>query len=80
MDLHAMMLAVTVILEKKGRSFERLLLAPILRRSLGLQKIAADGEGTIVCFDYRENRKTPLPAELRRKISELENSVAPVKA
>jgi len=45
-----------------------------------LQKIAAEGEGTIVCFDYRENRKTPLPAELRRKISELENSVAPVKA
>jgi hypothetical protein len=35
MDLHAMMLAVTVIFEKKGRSFERLLLAPILRRSLG---------------------------------------------
>jgi acyl-CoA thioester hydrolase len=39
-----------------------------------LQKIAAEGEGTIVCFDYRENRKAPLPAELRRKISELENS------
>ena len=48
--------------------------------SHSLQKIAAEGEGTIVCFDYRENRKTPLPAELRRKISELENSVAPVKA
>jgi acyl-CoA thioester hydrolase len=45
-----------------------------------LQKIAAEGEGTIVCFDYRENRKALLPAELRRKISELENSVAPVKA
>ena len=69
MDLHAMMLAVTVIFEKKGRSFERLLLAPIFRRSFG----PAD-----IC--YRENRKTPLPAELRRKISELENSVAPVKA
>jgi len=34
----------------------------------------------IVCFDYRENCKALLPAELRRKISELENSVAPVKA
>jgi acyl-CoA thioester hydrolase len=45
-----------------------------------LQKIAAEGEGTIVCFDYLENRKAPLPSELRRKISELENSVAPVKA
>jgi acyl-CoA thioester hydrolase len=45
-----------------------------------LQKIAAEGEGTIVCFDYRENRKALLPAELRRKISEVENSVAPAKA
>ena len=36
-----------------------------------LQKIAAEGEGTIVCFDYRENRKAPIPAKLRRKISEL---------
>jgi acyl-CoA thioester hydrolase len=39
-----------------------------------LQKIAAEGEGTIVCFDYRENRKAPLPAELKQKISELESS------
>jgi len=45
-----------------------------------LQKIAAEGEGTIVCFNYRENRKSQLSAELRRKISELENSAAPVKA
>jgi acyl-CoA thioester hydrolase len=45
-----------------------------------LQKIAAEGEGTIVCFDYRENRKALLPADLRRKISEVENSMAPVKA
>ena len=45
-----------------------------------LQKIAAEGEGTIVCFDYRENCKALLPAELRRKISEVENSVVPVKA
>jgi acyl-CoA thioester hydrolase len=44
-----------------------------------LQKIAAGGEGIIVCFDYRENRKALLPAELRRKISEVENSVAPAK-
>jgi acyl-CoA thioester hydrolase len=45
-----------------------------------LQKLAAEGEGTIVCFDYRENRKAPLPAELRNKISELENSTGPVNA
>lgn len=34
--------------------------------------IAAEGEGTIVCFDYRENRKAPLPEELKRKIAGLE--------
>jgi len=45
-----------------------------------LQKVAAEGEGTIVCFDYRENRKAPLPAELRNKISELENSTGPINA
>ena len=39
-----------------------------------LQKIAAEGEGTIVCFDYRENRKAPLPEKLKAKIAELENS------
>jgi acyl-CoA thioester hydrolase len=45
-----------------------------------LQKIAAEGEGIIVCFDYRENRKAPLPDELKQKISELENSAGPIKA
>jgi acyl-CoA thioester hydrolase len=40
-----------------------------------LQKIAAEGEGTIVCFDYRENRKAALPKMLKEKISELENSI-----
>jgi len=48
--------------------------------SHSLQRIAAEGEGTIVCFDYRENRKAPLPAELRLRISELENSGPPAKA
>jgi len=43
-----------------------------------LQKLAAEGEGTIVCFDYRENRKAPLPAELKQKISALENSAGPI--
>ncbi len=36
------------------------------------ERLAAEGEGTIVCFDYRENRKAPLPEELKRKIAELE--------
>lgn len=39
------------------------------------QKIAAEGEGTIVCFDYQENRKAPLPKKLKERISELENSI-----
>ena len=43
-----------------------------------LQKLAAEGEGTIVCFDYRENRKAPLPAELKQKISALENSAGAI--
>jgi acyl-CoA thioester hydrolase len=42
-----------------------------------LQKIAAEGEGTIVCFDYRENRKAPLPKSLKENISNLENSMGP---
>jgi acyl-CoA thioester hydrolase len=45
-----------------------------------LRKIAAEGEGTIVCFDYRENRKAPLPDELRKKIAELENTAGPAKS
>jgi len=45
-----------------------------------LQKIAAEGEGTIVCFDYHENRKAPLPDELRKKIAELENTAGPAQS
>jgi len=40
------------------------------------QKIAAEGEGVIVSFNYRENQKTPLPEEIKRRIAELEASVA----
>jgi len=39
-----------------------------------MQRIAAEGEGMVVCFDYRQNRKTLLPEEIKRKISELESS------
>ena len=34
--------------------------------------IAADGDGLIVSYDYRENRKAPLPDSVRRRIGELE--------
>jgi len=40
-----------------------------------LQKIAAEGEAVLVTFNYRENKKTSLPEELRRYISDLESSV-----
>ena len=33
---------------------------------------AAEGEGLIVSFDYRAQRKAPLPAEVRARIEELE--------
>jgi acyl-CoA thioester hydrolase len=35
-------------------------------------KIAAEGDGLIVSFDYRENKKAPLPDEARRRIEALE--------
>ncbi len=40
------------------------------------EKIAADGTGLIVCFNYIENRKAPLPAELKKHIEDLESSKA----
>lgn len=39
------------------------------------QKVAADGSGLIVCFDYKENRKVPVPAEIRTRIEQLESTV-----
>ena len=36
------------------------------------QKVAADGSGLIVCFDYEENKKVPVPAEIRTRIEQLE--------
>ena len=40
------------------------------------QKVAAEGTGSIVCFNYKENKKTAVPAELKRRIEALEASVA----
>lgn len=36
------------------------------------KRIAADGEGVIVTYDYRNNKKVPIPAALRAKIMDLE--------
>ena len=41
-----------------------------------LGRLAADGEGTLVCFDYRHNRKAPLPERLKGRIAEMERAVA----
>jgi acyl-CoA thioester hydrolase len=35
-------------------------------------RVAAEGDGLIVAYDYRENRKAPIPEETRRRIEELE--------
>lgn len=37
-----------------------------------LRKLAAEGEGVLVTYDYRENRKTLVPEKLRESISSLE--------
>jgi acyl-CoA thioester hydrolase len=40
-----------------------------------LQKIAAEGEGIVVSYNYKENRKTAIPQELKERIIALEKSV-----
>jgi acyl-CoA thioester hydrolase len=37
-------------------------------------KIAAEGDGLIVSFNYRENKKAPLPEEVRQRIAKLEGT------
>lgn len=38
-------------------------------------KIAASGEGMLVSFDYHNNKKAPLPDEIRKRIIELEKNL-----
>jgi acyl-CoA thioester hydrolase len=38
-----------------------------------LGRLAAEGEGTLVCFDYRQNRKAAVPEKLRAHIAALES-------
>ena len=38
------------------------------------QKVAAEADGVIVTFNYRENKKVAVPEELRRLIMEIENT------
>lgn len=37
-------------------------------------RVAAEGEGVLVTYDYRENRKTPMPERLRASIAALEGA------
>ena len=43
-----------------------------------LQKVAAEGDGLIVSYDYREGRKAPIPDEVRKKIEKLEGRSFPI--
>jgi len=40
------------------------------------QKIAAEGVGTVVCFDYHTNRKVPFPAAVREQIDAVDAPAA----
>lgn len=39
------------------------------------QRIAAQGEGVIVAYDYRTRKKATLPTEIKQRIQKLEDSV-----
>jgi acyl-CoA thioester hydrolase len=40
------------------------------------QRIAAEGEGVVVSYDYRGKKKAPLPQEIKARIEALESSAA----
>ncbi|HCS77848.1 MAG TPA: hypothetical protein DIW05_09225 [Syntrophaceae bacterium] len=40
--------------------------------SIKHKRIAADGKGVIVTYDYHNNKKVPIPDVLKAKIMELE--------
>ena len=46
--------------------------------SITHQKIAADGEALIVTFNYRENKKVPVPADWRQRILDLEGKTGTI--
>jgi acyl-CoA thioester hydrolase len=41
-------------------------------------RVAAEGDGLIVAYNYRENRKATVPEEIRRRIEELEGRRFPL--
>jgi acyl-CoA thioester hydrolase len=42
-----------------------------------LGAVAAEGEGTLVAYDYQEKRRAAIPDEVRRRIQELESHATP---
>ncbi|MFA6999978.1 MAG: thioesterase family protein [Candidatus Paceibacterota bacterium] len=44
--------------------------------STRLQKAAAEGDGLIVAFNYRENKKAIIPDELKQRILDLEKIIS----
>jgi acyl-CoA thioester hydrolase len=39
------------------------------------QRVAAEGTGLIVCFNYNDNKKVSIPVELKQRIEQLEAAV-----
>ena len=39
-----------------------------------LQRVAAEGEGVVVIFDYRHNKKAAVPEEIKHRIQEMEGA------
>lgn len=39
------------------------------------QKVAAEGNGVVVTFNYQTNQKAPIPDQMRHRIHELENGL-----
>jgi len=44
--------------------------------STRLQKVAAEGDGLIVAFNYGENKKAIIPDELRQRIQDIESTIS----
>ena len=49
-------------------------------RSRRLERLACEGSGLVVAYDYRAGAKAALPEPIRRRISELEPDGAPAPA
>ena len=40
--------------------------------SHNLATVSTEGQGTIVCFNYREGKKVPFPEEVRQRVADVE--------